>query len=61
MSELKWYVVRVISGQERKIKSYLENEVARQKLVDAIPEIVIPSEKVMEMRNGKKRIRPYPR
>jgi transcriptional antiterminator NusG len=57
MSELKWYVVRVISGQERKIKSYLENEVARQKLVDAIPEIVIPSEKVMEMRNGKKRIR----
>ncbi len=32
MGELKWYVIRVISGQEKKIKTYLENEIARNKL-----------------------------
>jgi len=57
MSELKWYVIRVISGQEKKVKTYLENEVARQGLQDYIPQVLIPSEKVYEMRNGKKRIR----
>lgn len=57
MGELKWYVVRVISGQEKKIKTYLENEIARQKLQEQIPQVLIPSEKVYEMRNGKKRVR----
>ena len=57
MGELKWYVVRVISGQEKKIKTYLENEIQRQNLQDFIPQILIPSEKVYEMRNGKKRVR----
>lgn len=57
MSEHKWYVVRAISGQEKKIKSYLETEIIRQNLSDVITQVVIPSEKVMEMRNGKKRIR----
>lgn len=57
MGELKWYVLRVISGQEKKIKSYLETEISRAKLTDFIPQILIPSEKVYEMRNGKKRVR----
>jgi len=57
MSELKWYVVRVVSGQEKKIKLYLENEVERENLQDFIPQVLIPSEKVYEMRNGKKRVR----
>ena len=57
MSELNWYVIRVISGQEKKIKTYLENEISRQELEEYIPQILIPSEKVYEMRNGKKRIR----
>ena len=57
MSELKWYVVRVVSGQEKKIKLYLENEVEREKLQEYIPQVLIPSEKVYEMRNGKKRVR----
>lgn len=57
MSELKWYVVRVVSGQEKKIKNYLETEVGRQHLQDYIPQVLIPSEKVYEMRNGKKRVR----
>lgn len=57
MSELNWYVVRAVSGQEKKVKNYLENEIARQKLQDFIPQVLIPSEKVYEMRNGKKRVR----
>jgi transcription termination/antitermination protein NusG len=57
MSELKWYVLRVVSGQEKKVKSYLETEIARQKLEDYIPQVLIPSEKVYEMRGGKKRVR----
>jgi transcriptional antiterminator NusG len=57
MGEHKWYVLRVISGQEKKIKTYLENEIARNNLEGFIPQVLIPSEKVYEMRNGKKRIR----
>ncbi|GAB3322235.1 transcription termination/antitermination protein NusG [Larkinella ripae] len=56
-SGIKWYVVRAISGQEKKVKSYLENEITRQNLGDLVPQILIPSEKVYEMRNGKKRVR----
>lgn len=57
VGELKWYVLRVVSGQEKKVKTYLENEVEREKLTDYIPQVLIPSEKVYEMRGGKKRVR----
>lgn len=57
MSNVNWYVIRAVSGQEKKVKSYLEHEVARQKLEEYVPQILIPSEKIVEMRNGKKRIR----
>ena len=57
MAEHKWYVLRVVSGQEKKVKMYLENEIEREKLVEFIPQVLIPSEKVYEMRNGKKRVR----
>ena len=36
---------------------YIENEAERAKLKDFIPQILIPSEKIVEIRNGKKRIR----
>ena len=57
MNELKWYVIRAVAGQERKVKSYLETEIARQSLSEYIPQIIISTEKVFEMRNGKKRVR----
>ena len=57
MSDLKWYVVKAISGQEKKVKTYLETEIGRENLTEIVPQILIPSEKVYEMRNGKKRIR----
>lgn len=57
MGELKWYVIRAVSGQEKKVKGYLENEVIRTNLHDFIPQVLIPTEKVVEQRGGKKRQR----
>lgn len=54
MSPKKWYVIRSISGQESKIKSYIEYEVARYKLEDDIEQVLVPTEKVVVERNGKK-------
>jgi transcriptional antiterminator NusG len=57
MAETKWYVLRAISGQEKKVKTYIENELARQGLSDSVPQILIPTEKIYEIRKGKKVIR----
>lgn len=50
----KWYVVRAISGKEKKVKQYLESEINRLKLQDYISQVLIPTEKVYQIRNGKK-------
>lgn len=51
----RWYVVRTYSGHEAKVKSYLESEVARVGLQEKISSILIPSEKVVEVKDGKKK------
>ena len=53
----KWYVLRTFSGHEKKVKQYLEREVDRLDIGDRIAEIMIPTETVFEMRQGKKRTR----
>ncbi len=50
----KWYVVRAIGGKENKVKSYIENEIARLGLSDFVEEILVPTEKVIQIRKGKK-------
>lgn len=50
----KWYVVRSVSGQENKIKDYIEKEIAYQGLEDYIEDILVPTEKVIQIRDGKK-------
>ena len=52
--EKKWYVVRAISGQEKKIKEILEAEIAAEGLQHYVGQILIPVEKVFQIRNGKK-------
>jgi len=52
--EKKWYVLRAIGGKEKKVKEYIENEVARLNLQDYISQILIPTEKVYQIRAGKK-------
>jgi transcriptional antiterminator NusG len=53
-TEKKWYVVRAIGGKENKVKEYIDNEVSRLKLQDYIAQVLIPKEKVYQIRNGKK-------
>ena len=53
-SDKKWYVVRSVSGQENKIKSYIESEVSRLNLENFIEQVLVPTEKVIQIRNGKK-------
>ncbi len=50
----KWYVVRAIGGKENKVKSYIENEISRLGLSDYVEEILVPTEKVIQIRKGKK-------
>ncbi len=50
----KWYVVRAVSGKEKKVKEYLELEIARMKLTDYVNQVLIPTEKVLKIQNGKK-------
>ncbi len=50
----KWYVIRAISGKEKKVKEYLESEINRLKLSDFISQVLIPQEKVYQVRKGKK-------
>ena len=53
-SENKWYVVRAVSGQENKIKTYIENEISRLGMSSFVEEILVPQEKVVQIRKGKK-------
>ena len=50
----KWYVLRAIGGKEKKVKEYIESEIARLKLQDYVSQVLIPTEKVYQIRNGKK-------
>lgn len=50
----RWYSLRVISGKEKKIKERLELEMQRNKWSDVVTQIIVPSEKVYKIRNGKK-------
>ena len=52
--EKKWYVFKAISGKEKKVKEYLESEIKRLKLQDQIFQVLIPTEKYFEVKNGKK-------
>lgn len=50
----KWYVLRVIGGKEKKVKEYIESEIASLGLQDYVSQVLIPTEKIYQVRNGKK-------
>jgi len=50
----KWHLVRGVSGKEKKVKEYLELEITRAKLNDFVSQVLIPTEKVFKIQNGKK-------
>ncbi len=50
----KWYVVRAVSGQENKVKNYIETEINKLGMADYISQVLVPTEKVVQVRDGKK-------
>ena len=50
----KWYVIRAISGKEKKVKQYIESEINRLKLNDYVSQVLIPTEKIYQIKDGKK-------
>jgi transcription termination/antitermination protein NusG len=59
MSEMdkKWYVLRAISGKENKVREYIESEIKNTNLDQYVFQVLIPTEKVYQIRNGKKTIK----
>jgi transcriptional antiterminator NusG len=55
--ETKWYVLRVISGKEKKVKEYLDKEVKINGWSNAIMQVLCPVEKVFKVQAGKKVLR----
>ena len=53
----KWYVVRAVSGQENKVKAYIEAEINRLGLSDYVSQVLVPTEKVVTVKDGKKIIK----
>jgi transcriptional antiterminator NusG len=55
--ETKWYVLRVVSGKERKVKEYLDKDIVRSGYAEVIKQVFLPMEKVYKVQNGKKVMR----
>ena len=53
-TEKKWYVLRAVGGKEKKVKEYIESEIKGLNLQDFVSQVLIPTEKVYQIRNGKK-------
>ena len=57
LADTKWYVLRVVSGKERKVKEYLDKDIIRSGWQEIIKQIFLPMEKVYKVQNGKKVMR----
>ena len=56
MSEIvkKWYVLRAVSGKEAKVKEYLDADLKHNELSEFVSQVLIPTEKYVQVRNGKR-------
>jgi transcriptional antiterminator NusG len=50
----KWYVLRSVGGKEKKVKEYIENEIRSLHLENYVTQVLIPTEKIYQIKNGKK-------
>lgn len=57
MAEAKWYIVHTYSGHEKKVKESIETLAKNRNMQDLILEVRIPSEQVVEVKNGKKSVK----
>jgi len=51
---MSWYVLRAISGKEGKVKEYIDAEIKNGSLNGCVAQVLIPTEKVVQVRNGKR-------
>ena len=52
--EMQWYVLRAVSGKEAKVKEYIDAEINNGRLGGHVSQVLIPTEKVVQIRNGKR-------
>ena len=51
---MSWYVLRAVSGKEAKVKEYIDAEIKNGRLGGNVAQVLIPTEKVVQVRNGKR-------
>ena len=56
MADMKWYVVHVYSGFEKKIAQQIKEQAAQKGLADRFGDILVPSEEVTEVRRARRSI-----
>lgn len=54
MSDTKWYVIKSVTGKEKQVIEQLQAEIRNNGLGDLVDQVVMPTEKVFHIRNGKK-------
>jgi transcription termination/antitermination protein NusG len=52
----QWFVIHTLSGQEQKVKDSIEKRLRSEEMEEYIKEVLVPMEKVAEVRNGKKSV-----
>ena len=52
----QWFVIHTLSGQEQKVKESIEKRIKTDEMQDYIKEVLVPMEKVVEVRNQKKTV-----
>ena len=52
--EKSWYVLRAVSSKETKVKEYIDAEIKNGRLGDHVSQVLIPTEKVVQVRGGKR-------
>jgi transcription termination/antitermination protein NusG len=57
LSDYCWYTLQILSNQELRAKEYLEKLIKNESFADCVKQVLVPTEKVVEVKNGKKRAR----
>src|SRR5579859_4947731 len=52
----QWFIVQTLSGQEQKVKESIEKRIKTEEMQDSVKEFMVPMEKVVDVRGGKKTV-----
>ena len=52
----QWFVIHTLSGQEQKVKESIEKRLKSEEMGEYIKEVLVPMEKVVDVRGGKKSV-----